>query len=181
MDNSLNNFGSPGANICGHSCGFVILWGARWSPRDFSLDLSPDFPDSSGLGVFTVLEASLSWTSCNSSCNRFISSSCESMWSWSLSWSSRLDWGGEAAVRQTVAKALTAELFQIVQESMLERVSASLDDLLTVEASLTNLCKQLSACLHLDWMLASLHVGRREAEIANRKKDTTKRLTKAIN
>ena len=45
-----------------------------------------------------------------------------------------------------VAKALTAELLSIVQGAPLERDSASLDDLLKVEAPMTSPGKQLSAC-----------------------------------
>lgn len=66
-----------------------------------------------------------------------------------------------------MAKALMAELLSIVQRAPLERVSASVDDLLKVEAPMTSPWKQLSACWQLGWMLASLHIGRREAEIAN--------------
>ena len=47
-------------------------------------------------------------------------------------------------------KGTGGRTFQIAQESPLERVSASLDDLQTVEALLTNLWEQLSVCWELD-------------------------------
>ena len=47
-----------------------------------------------------------------------------------------------------VAKTLTAELFQVVQESPLGRVSASLDDPLKMEAPMLSLLKLLSVCKH---------------------------------
>lgn len=51
-------------------------------------------------------------------------------------------------------------LLERVEESPLERVSASLDDPLKLEAPMSSLLKLLSACEHSDSMLASIHVGR---------------------
>ncbi len=72
----------------------------HWSPRNFWLDLSPVFTELSGFENFSLFEVSLSWANCNSSRSHFISRSCVSMWSRSLSWSSWLDWSGEVAVAE---------------------------------------------------------------------------------